>query len=146
MASPLVPQGSLNRLRPSLVIPGFPALNVTAPYLGKASIRITYEGDAVTYIASLTGAVTSPEPFQLISMRVNLLKTQALAQAYKTQMETNALLGDITLRSDSIALSVWPLVNCSISSVPELNFDGNDADYNVVIKGVYYINSSLFNA
>lgn len=145
MPNPLVAQGSLNRLRASLTWPLFPSLNVTSGFLGKGGIKLSLQGQATKYLETMTGAVTSQEPYQLIEAEVNLNKAQALANLYKLQMETNALLGDCTVRSDSVALSVYQLSNCSIQGVRPLDFSGEHAEYVVLIGGYYQINSQLYN-
>jgi hypothetical protein len=143
--NPLVDQGTLNRLRGSVVWNAHSELNVTAPYLGDEAIRLALEGEATNFLPTLTGVVTSPEPYQMIGLTMNLLKTQPLANAYKKQMEFLALIGDGTVRSDAKALGVYQIINCSIQSVRELNFNGRDAGYVVSVKGYYAINSSLFD-
>lgn len=144
MANPLIEQGTVNRLRGSLVLPDNPQLNITAPYLGRAGLRLALQGAATVYLPTLTGAVRSPEPYMMISLAANLLKSQPLANAYKTRMETDSSLGNGTVRSDSTTLSVYELINLSIAEVRELNFTGEDADYLVTIIGYYSVNSSLF--
>lgn len=144
MANPLISQGNLNRLRGSVVFPDNPTLNITAPYLGKAGIRLAFEGESVVYLPTLTGAVTSPEPYMMISLSMNLLKSQPLSNAYKAKMESDSSMGAGTVRTDSTSLSVYELINLSISSVRELNLNGEDADFIVTLKGYYSINSSLF--
>lgn len=143
--NPLVDQGTLNRLRGSVVLDDHAELNITAPYLGEEAIRLALEGEATTYINTLTGAVTSPEPYQVCTLTVNLLKTQSLSDQYKKQMETDSRIGNLTVRPDSSTLSPYPLINCAIESVRELSFNGRDAGYVVTIKGYYNINSSLWN-
>lgn len=146
MANPQVPQGTLNRLRASVVIPQFPQLNVTAAFLGEEAIRLSFEGESTTFINTLTGAVTSPEPYIAATVSINLLKTQQLANLYKRQMEQSAILGDLTIRPDASTLNPYLLENCAIESVPELNFGGRDAAYRVVIKGFYIVNNILWNS
>ena len=46
MAAPLIQQGTLNRLRGSVVYSTNATLNVTAPYLAREAISIAFEGDA----------------------------------------------------------------------------------------------------
>ena len=145
MANPLVAQGSLNRLRASVSWATFPALNVTAPYLGKRAISIAFAGDSVVYIDTMTGAVTSPEPYLRVNVTMNLLRTQALANAYKLQLENDALLGGCTVRPDAAAMNPWTLHNCSIMSVSDMSLAGDDASYAVRIGGIYYVNSALFS-
>ena len=145
MTSQLVSQGTLNRLRGSVVIPDFPGLNVTAPFLGDGGIGLSLEGETTTMIPTLTGTTTSPEPYQMCSLTVHLLKTQSLSDSYKKQMETLALIGDVTVRPDAKTLSPYPLLNCAINSVAPLTFNGKDAGFLVTIKGYYQINNSLYD-
>lgn len=148
MANPLIPQGTLNRLRASVLWNDTPELNVTSSFLGREGIRLAFEGEATTFINTMTGAVTSPEPYQAVSLTINLLKTQPLANSYKNRYELNTLLGDGIVRPDvnsnSAGLSPYQLSNCGIENVRELNFAGEDAGWVVTIKGFYQINSSLF--
>jgi len=145
MGNQLVSQGTLNRLRGSVVITDHPTLNITAPFLGDGGIGLTLEGETTTMIPTLTGTATSPEPYQMCSLTVHLLKTQPLSDSYKKQMEVLALIGDITVRPDAKTLSPYPLKNCAINAVAPLSFNGKDAGFLVTIKGYYQINSSLFD-
>lgn len=146
MPNPLVQQGTLNRLRGSVVVADFPSLNVTAPYLGEAGISLALEGETTAFINTMTGAVTSPEPYMLASCVVNVLKTQALSDLYKQQMEADARIGQITVRPDTSTLGSYVLVNCAIESVAPMTFNGRDAGFAVTIKGYYNVNSNLWNA
>lgn len=142
--NPLISQGSLNRLRASVVWPANPTLNVTPSFLGKEMIGLALEGESATYIPTATGATTSPEPYMMIALSIHLLKTQNLAAQYKAQMEFLATIGDGTVRPDASSLPPYAIVNCSISSVRELKFNGTDAGFMVSVKGYYLINSSLW--
>jgi hypothetical protein len=145
MASPsLLPQGTLNRLRTSLILPSFPTLNITAPFLGKDSISISYDGKSTIYLPTLTGAVTSQEPYLMFTMVAHLVRTLPLANAYKVQMETNAALGDGTLRTDTASLSPYGLSNLSIMDVREIKAAGDDPVLAYEIGGYYIINQNLF--
>lgn len=147
MASPNVAQGVLNRLRASLVLPDFPELNVTPPFLGKEGIGLAFEGEATTMIPQMTGMVTSPEPYQGATILIRLIRTQTLADLYKQQMESSTLLGDITLRPDTIqpGLSLYAIINCAITHVGDLTFNGTDAGFGVSIKGTYPLNANLWD-
>lgn len=144
-ANPLVAQGTLNRLRGSVIWDTFPELNVTAPFLGKEGIGLSLEGESTVFIPTMTGVVTSPEPYMMIGLTVNLLKTQGLADAYKSRIERNALLGGGTVRPDSAALSPYSILNCSIEGVAPMKFSGEDAGFVVTIKGYWLVNSDLWN-
>jgi hypothetical protein len=143
--NPLVSQGTLNLLRGSVSWPNFPTLNVTSSFLGKAGIHLALDGEATTFIDTMTGAVTSPQPYQMITLTMHLLKTQGLSDAYKKQMETNALIGDGVVRPDVSTLSPYDVVNCSILTAHEMSFAGDDPHFVVVVRGYYMINSNLWN-
>lgn len=145
MANPLVAQGTLNRLRASIVIPDNATLNVTASYLGKDGIRVALQGDQTLMIPTMTGTVISPEPYQMVEITVPLLRTQALGDAWKVKGETDTTLGDITVRPDTSILSPYTFRNCAIQRVQELPMNGQDAGYIVVIGGYYAINNNLWD-
>lgn len=145
MSNPLIAQGTLNRLRASVSIPAFPTLNVTAAYLGKDGIGVAFQGDQTLMIPTLTGTVTSPEPYQLVEITMALLRTQALGDAYKVQAELSTLLGDLTMRPDSSILSPYTFRNCAIQRVRDLPMNGTDAGYVVTLGGYYNINDDLWN-
>lgn len=148
MANPLTAQGSLNRLQASIVWTEQPTFNVTPSYLGEQAIRLALEGTATTYIGTMTGAVTSPEPYQMVTIGVHLLKPQFLANQYKRRMETNSLMGQCTIRPDvqgKNGIGVYQIENCAIQNVAELDFGGKDAGFRITIGGYYNINSSLWD-
>ena len=145
MANPIVPQGTLNRLRGSVTIPSNTGLNITASYLGKDGISMSFDGAANTAIDTMTGIVQSPEPYQRVTVAIHLLKSQALADLWKGQIESNVLLGDITVKTDAKNLSPYQLSNCAVMNVNPLKFDGTDAGWIVALTGIYYINSDLWN-
>jgi len=146
MANPQVIQGTLNRLLASVVFADFPQLNVTSSYLAREAISLGFDGDTSLLIGTLTGAVTSPEPYIYGTATIHLLRTQNLANAYKTQIETNTTMGSVTVYPDTIALSPFQLNNCVLMSVQETAFDGTQAGLIVRLRGVYSVNASLFSA
>jgi hypothetical protein len=146
MANPQIPQGVLNRLTAAINYPDFPTLNVTASYLGKEGISITFDGPITTPIETMTGIVQSPEPYQKVSVAIHLLKTQALANAYKTQLEQLSLIGDGTIITDANHnLGAYQLSNMTIFNVNPVKFDGMDAGWIVMMNGIYYVNAGLWN-
>lgn len=146
--NPLVSQGTLNRVSASVSVPSFPQLNVTASYLGRAAIRLALTGEAVRYLNTLTGATTSPEVYLPITCTMHLIKAQPLSALYKSTMETDSLIGAITVRPDlpvgSNGLTPYDFVNCSIMRVIDLEFSGENEGYVIELGGIYYINSFLF--
>lgn len=144
--NPQIAQGTLNRLRASVTVANIPALNVTAPFLGREGISLNPEGPVTTMIPTQTGFVASPEPFQQVTVTMHLLRTQGLSALYKEKVETNSFLGDVVIRPDSVTLPDYSLSNCSIVAVRELGMNGSDAGYVVSISGIYHINNDLWSA
>jgi hypothetical protein len=145
MPNPLVDQGQLNRIRASVVWPDNPQLNVTSPYLAKEGIRLALEGNASDYLPTMTGAVPSPAPYQIITLTINLVKSQPLCAVYKAQFESNCVVGASTVRPDSTTLGLYSLNNMVLESVREMTFAGEDPAWVITAKGYYLVNAFLFN-
>jgi hypothetical protein len=125
-----------------------PELNVTPAFLGDEGIRLALDGQAVDYLPQLAGMVTSPAIYMPITLSLNLVKTQQLANLYKQRMENDARIQDGTVRPDVApgALGNYSIINCSIQSVRELNLAGRDAGFMVSVRGYYIVNNSLWDA
>ena len=145
MPNPLVQQGTLNRLRGSVVFADNQSLNVTAPFLAREAIHVTFDGDSGMLIPTLTGGVTSPEPYQIGNVTINLLKSQNMADLYKHQIETDVNVGDFSIIGDSPALGDYEFVNGILLGVRDIVFDGNVPGFVVNLRGIYYINQTLFD-
>lgn len=145
--NPLVDQGFLNRVKGSVVLTNFPALTVTASFLGREGINFRLDGDITQQLPTLTGAVNSPEPYSPVEIMIALLKTQSLAEAYKTQMEANSQLGPGTVYPDVQAggISQYQVQNLMIARVGELTFNGSTPLFGVYLRGFYILNNSLFD-
>jgi hypothetical protein len=144
MANPQIQQGTLNRLLASVVYADFTQLNVTSGYLAREAISLSFDGDTSLLIGTLTGAVTSPEPYIYGTVTMHLLRTQALGEAYSNQIRTNTTLGSVTVYPDTQILQPFQLNNCVLMSIQETAFDGTQAGLVVRLRGVYNINSTLF--
>lgn len=144
MPNPLVPQGVVNRLIASVVIRDYPGLNITVPYIGAEGIRFSLDGNTSLAIPTMTGVVQSPEPFQMATISIPVLRTQNIANLYKLQMELFSLIGPVTLRPDVTTVSPYYLENCAIAGVGEQSFDGRNPVVPITITGQYYLNSSLW--
>jgi hypothetical protein len=148
MANLLVDQGTLNRLRASLVWNDFPALNVVSSNLGKDGIRLALEGNATDYFPTMTGAVPSPAPYMICTITVNLLKSQIFSGLYQQQFQISTLLGDCTVFPDVTppnGIGQYLINNAVLESVREMTFAGEDPLWVVTVKGYYLINTNLFN-
>ena len=80
----------------------------------------------------------------MANITINLIKSQALANVYKTQIETNVNVGDVSVISDSATLGDYQFTNCVIRGVRDVTFDGNVAGFVVTLTGVYSVNSALW--
>ena len=145
-ANPLVPQGTLNLIRASAQLISYPQLNATSSYLAEGMISLTFTGEASGYYGTATGAVPSPNPYQIVECVLHLLRTQPLSNQWKTQIETTTTIGDIIVTGDATTLSTYYLSNCTIVNTGELTFNGKDPVYMITCRGTYYINATLFNS
>ena len=146
MANPLIDQGTLNRLRGSVTYANFPQLNVISANLAKEAIRLSLDGPATAYLPVMTGAVPSPEPYQICTLTINLVKSEIISNTYKTQFEDTVLIGPVTVRSDSITLGIYQLINCVLENVREQSYAGDDPAWSVTVKGTYQINAGYFSS
>lgn len=139
-----ISQGNLNRIRGSVVFPSNPDLNVTAEYLGTGMISIAFDGNVTDFINTATGRVTSQVPYLPVTVTINLLRTQSLAQTWLTQAQTNSLLGTATVVPDATTLNNITIQNCAIMTVPGQSFDGGNPDFPITIGGYMIVNSELW--
>lgn len=143
-SNPMVAQGSLNRVRCSIIVPQFPALNITSAYMGKNFASINFEGNFSEQIETGTGAVTSPEPYVMATVSVDLLRTQALANAWLLQAALLSDLGPISVFSDTSAFPEIDLATTVIRQCEPGVFDGMNPVVKLTLRGVYYVNALLW--
>ena len=146
MANPQIAQGTLNRLRGSIIFPNFPELNITAPFLGEEGINMTPGGDIVDTYGTMTGTVTSAAPYQMYTVEVELLKTQSFADQFKQQLETLAVIGNFIVRPDASTLSVYQINNGSIYTASPGRLNGKSVGFMIGLRGYYSVNAQLFDA
>lgn len=146
MPNQLIQQGTLNRLKATVVFASFDTLNITPGYLGKEGVNLALEGNITEIIETMTGNVPSPEPYVMIRIEVHLLKPQSLAALFKAQWEANSNIGDYTIRPDvTTGLTPFPVSNGSITNVGPMILNGSNAEMVVSLRGSYYINSDLWD-
>jgi hypothetical protein len=143
--NPMIAQGVLNRLRASVICPEFTGLNITAPYMSKAFVRVAFNGKFVEKIGTATGAVNSPEPYVITTVTVGLLRTQALSAAWLSQAQTNGRIGQTTVHSDTAAFAPITLVNTTIGDIDPGAFDGTDPVVRLTLEGIFYLNNDLWS-
>ncbi len=144
MANPLVDQGQLNRIRANVTFTNFPQLNITASFLTKAGVSLRLTGETVPYLETMTGQVPSPNVYLPAECEVHIVKSSALSNLFKLQVEQQALIGPFTVTPDTSALGVYPILNGSLSAPSDLNLAGESADYTIMLKGFYPVNATLF--
>lgn len=142
--NPLVPQGTLNRIRTHIVLASYPALNVTSANMSRGFATFAFEGNFAAQIETATGIVTSPEPYVMGTCTVELLRTQSLAAAYLAQVQSNVMVGTVTGYSDSVSFPPIVLNNCSIYNFDPGAFDGTKPAVRVVFRGVFTPNAAMW--
>lgn len=145
MANPQVNLGQLNRVKGSVSVIEHPELNVTASFLVKEGLSLSWDGELVTFIPTMTGVVLSPEPYQQVTLTVGILKTTQLSNIYKTRMESDATIGTIVVNPDSSNFAKFTIENCAIEGLEPTTFNGTDAGFRIRIKGTWQTNSVLYN-
>jgi len=94
----------------------------------------------------MTGVVGSPEPYQLVNITIHAVRSQALADSFKQQIETDTQMGSVNVIADTTTLSDYQIESCVITNVDALAFDGNQPAFVVHLSGVYYVNAALWAA
>lgn len=146
MPNPMMNPGVLNKVRGSVKYTDYPQLNISASNLTRDGIGITFLGDIVESLPVMAGVVQSTQPYVLASVRIPLVRSQALAQIYKTQWELNSLLGSIRIYTDSSVFGEFDLVNIALNKPADINFGGTDPGVIITLTGTYYVNSSMWDA
>lgn len=146
MSSSAISQGLLNRIRASVTYATAIGLNVQTANLGKGGISAVFTSASAVWIPTMTGGVPSNEPYQEVEITIHLLRTQGLGVAYRQQIESNCVVGDLTVIPDTSNFPDYPFLNCVIVGDNNSVFNGTDPEFVIQLRGAYNINSSLFNA
>lgn len=145
MANPLVAQGTLNRVRCSIIVPSDTSLNIETSYMGKSFASISFDGPFAGQIETGTGVVNSPEPYVMGNVSVGLLRTQSLSTLWMNQSKKNSDIGQVIIHSDSAAFAPISLASCVINMIEPGVYDGTDPVVKLAIKGVFYLNEDMWN-
>lgn len=146
IGNPQIVQGVLNLTRVNVQVANYPALNITASFLGSGGVTLTPGGPATTMINQLTGRVGSPEPYQPMTVGIHLIRSQGLAASWESQRTTLTAIGSILVFSDAAAAPTYSISNCFIENVGEQTFNGKSTEYFVTLTGTYIINNALWSA
>lgn len=142
--NPNVFQGNLNRVLTQILVPGNATLNVTASYMGKSQVHLTFEGPFVQQHPTATGIVNSPEPYVMGQIEINLIRSQDLANAWISAAQINGTIGDVNIYSDSTSLDPFIINDCSIMDVDPGAFDGQDPVLKITLKGTFDVNAVMW--
>jgi hypothetical protein len=142
--NPQIPQGVLNRVLTAILIPSNTALNITAPYMAKGFAKLEFEGDWTGQIGTGTGIVSSPEPYIMARVTVNLLRTQALAANWVAQGQQATYIGQVNVHSDTSTFPITTMTDTSIFQLDPGAMDGTDPVVRMILRGSYPINAALW--
>jgi hypothetical protein len=142
--NPLVPQGTLNRVRASINFSDNPQLNITASFLGKEGINSGFDGDQTLAIPTMSGIVTSPEPYQIMTVTAHLLRSQNLANIFFTFIQNSTICGDFIVTPDSSAFPPVYVNNGFIKTNAAMLLNGTQADFTIELGGFFVINNALW--
>lgn len=143
--NPLVPQGLLNRVRGSVVIPAFPNLNITAAYVALDGISLNIDDDGTDQLKTMTGIVNSPAPYVMATATIHVLKTQALGEAWAQQFQSNGQIGRAVIHADASTLSQYRLHNCSLLKPQPGAMNGTNPSLILTIRGTYNVNDYIWS-
>lgn len=145
MSHPLVDQGTLNRIRSSVVVPNYTNLNANAENMGQNFVSVSLNGDLAQLIKTATGGVPSPEPYVEASITVDLLRTQSLSADWLNQAKSDSSIGEIVVHPDSKAFPKMEFHTGVIQHIDPGAFDGQDPVVKVSLSGIFYLNDSLWS-
>ena len=139
-----VAQGNLNRLLASIACADLPELNVISGYLAPEAIRLAFDDNATDLLPTMTGMVTSPKPYQGVTLTISLVKSTPLANTYKRQFENTTLVGGVMVIPDASNIDPFPLLNMTLETIREMNLGGTEAAFVVTMRGYRAVNQGFF--
>ena len=142
--NPGIARGVLNRVRCSVILPAFPALNVISANMGRALARIAFSDNLVNQIPTGTGLVNSPEPYIRATITIALLRTQPIASSWFSQILQDSNVQDATIYSDTSAFPPIALQDVVASHIDPGPFDGTSPDFQLVLAGALPVNNNLW--
>lgn len=143
--NPRVTLGTLNRIRGSVVFPSNTSLNITSSYMTKKFVDVTFDGDFVDQIETATGIVNSPAPYVKAQATVGVLRTTGLASLFLAQVQSQAVVGQMHIHSDTSAFPSIVIHNVSIIKANPGAYDGMSGELSLTLSGIFYTNNDLWN-
>lgn len=141
---PIIP-APLYRVRASVTFSSFTNLNITAAYLGKRMISLDYDEDFTDQIQTGTNVINSPAPYVMGTITAGLARSLPLADAFISQAQNITILGTANVRSDTSAFSSIQLVNCALIRAQPGSYAGDSGELEVILRGVYYANNTMWS-
>jgi hypothetical protein len=142
--NPGIARGVINRVRCSVVVPNFPALNIIPANMGRALARIAFSDNLVNQIPTGTGLVNSPEPFIRATITIALLRTQQISASWFAQIRQDSNIEDATIYSDTSVFPPIALQSVVASHIDPGPFDGTSPDFQLVLAGALPVNNNLW--
>jgi hypothetical protein len=142
--NPGIARGVLNRVRCSVVVPNFPALNIIPANMGRALARISFSDNLVNQIPTGTGLVNSPEPYIRATITIALLRTQQISASWWSQILADSNIQDATIYSDTSTFPPIALQDVVASHVDPGPFDGTNPDFQLVLAGALPVNNNMW--
>jgi len=142
--NPLLIPGNLNRIRGTVLVPGNTGLSITAPYLGKEGIVIAPQTAVVTQFQGMTTIVNSEEPYQIVNVTANIMKSLALSAAYISQIQKSPTIGTITITPDTGTMAPFTLYNVAITNWAQISMAGTQPDFAITFSGQFNTSNDLW--
>lgn len=142
--NPGIARGVLNRVRCSVILPAFPALNIIPANMGRALARIAFSDNTVNQFPTGTGLVNSPEPFIRATITIALLRTQQISVSWFNQILLDSNVQDATIYSDSSVFPPIALQDVVANHMDPGPFDGTNPDFTLVLSGALPVNSQMW--
>ncbi len=142
--NPMVPQGTLNRVRASVIVPNYSSLNINSSHMSKKFVTVTFDEDFADQPETAVGIVNSPKPYVMATVNVGILRTQALAASWLAQAQQDTQIGRVIVHSDTNAFPQIHVHNCSLLKSEPGPYDGMDPTVDLTIRGVFYPNNYVW--
>jgi hypothetical protein len=89
--------------------------------------------------------VSSPAPYQAVTLTMALVKSTPLAPLYQTQFQDTTLMGTVTVRPDAANMFPYPLLNMVLETVREQAYTGLEPVMVVTMRGYWLVNAGFFD-
>jgi prepilin-type processing-associated H-X9-DG protein len=145
MAQPYIIPGQLNRLRANVTFSQHPELQIISNYLTEAGISMTLEGEATNLLPAMMSLIASPAPYMRSTVTIALIRSIPMATTFKNLLETDTVLGQMSIFPDTDQLQSFLIWNAALESVRELAMAGREASMVVTCVGYYMTNTAYYD-